>query len=75
MKLEKIGRTVHADGATEILYQYGEFQIESRKRMIAHANRSGSWAHTTYFLIRPDGTEKEYYSLTDAKAAAEVSDV
>jgi hypothetical protein len=27
--------------------------------------------HTSYFLIRPDGTEKEYYSLKDAKAAAE----
>ena len=27
--------------------------------------------HTTYWLIRPDGTEKEYRSLRDAKAAAE----
>lgn len=46
--------------------------IESRKRDIPHANGSGYWQHTTYFLIdRAYGVEKEYYRLSDAKEAAE----
>ena len=45
--------------------------IESRREAIPHANRSGVWFHTTYFLIKPDGTEKEYYTLKAAKEAAE----
>jgi hypothetical protein len=45
--------------------------IESRREAIPHANGSGVWYHTSYFLIRPDGTEKEYYTLKDAKKAAE----
>lgn len=69
----KTGRTVHANGETEITYEAEgtELKIESRKRAIPHASRSGSWMHTTYFLIRPDGTETEHYSLTRAKEAAE----
>ena len=46
------------------------YRIESRRRAIPHANRSGYWMHTSYFLI-VDGEEKEYFSLKDAKAAAE----
>ncbi len=58
-------------GDRTIRYVCGEWAIESRRRAIPHANGEGSWLHTTYFLIRPDGTEKEYYSLRDAKEAAE----
>ena len=74
MKWIKTGRTVHANGEAEITYEAEgtELKIESRKRAIPHAGgRSGVWYHTTYFVIRPDGTEKEYYSLTRAKEAAE----
>ena len=71
MKLEKIARTVHSDGSTEIRYRYGDYEIESRKKAIPHANGIGVWFRTTFFLIRPDGTEKEYWSLADAKKAAE----
>lgn len=45
--------------------------IESRRRLIPHASGSGGWLHTTYHLIRPDGTEKEYWRLRDAQRAAE----
>jgi len=45
--------------------------IESRKRAIPHANRSGVWYRTTYFVVSPDGTEKEYMTLGRAKEAAE----
>lgn len=64
---------VHSNGESEIVYEAEgtELKIESRKRAIPHANRSGSWMHTSYFLIRPDGTETEHYSLTRAKEAAE----
>ena len=48
------------------------FTIESRKRHIPHANGDGTWDHTTYFVLE-DGRElKEYWSLRDAKEAAEV---
>ena len=60
-------------GDRTIRYTSGKFAIESRRRSIPHSGRAGSWLHTTYFLIRPDGTEKEYHSMKDAKAAAEAA--
>ena len=60
-------------GSRTIRYRSGEYVIESRRRAIPHSGREGSWLHTTYFLIRPDGTEKEYHSMKDAKAAAEAA--
>ena len=48
------------------------FEIESRKRAIPHANESGVWYHTTYFLIdTATGFEREFWKLADAKQAAE----
>jgi hypothetical protein len=73
MNWTKTGRTVYGDGATTIRYQADgtDLVIESRKKAIPHAAKGGCWFHTSYFLIRPDGTEKEYWTLKDAKAAAE----
>ena len=75
MRWEKTGREVKANGESTVFYEStdGRFRIESRKRAIPHAGgRSGSWMHTSYYLIdSDDGTEKEYYSLKDAKEAAE----
>ena len=47
-------------------------RIESRRRAIPHSNRAGYWMNTTFFLIN-DGTgaQHEYYTLKDAKEAAE----
>lgn len=74
LKWEKIGRRVKADGSGVTTYgasgKTAGYRIESRKRAIAHASRSGSWLYTTYFLI-VGGQEKEYQRLQDAKAAAE----
>lgn len=72
MTWKKVGRTVRDDGSATTRYESGRFAIESRKRPIPHANgRPGVWFHTTYFLAKTDGSEKEYYSLKEAKAAAE----
>ena len=69
--------SVKVEGNGEKTIRYESFRntcsIESRKRAIPHANRSGVWFRTTYFLIQPDGTEKEYWTLAAAKKAAEES--
>lgn len=70
MNWKKTGRIVKDNGETTTIYEAGDFRIESRKKAIPHANGSGVWYHTTYFLITKDG-EKEYWQLRDAKEAAE----
>ena len=69
---KRTGRRVSADGTDTIYTAVGtSFTIESRKRHIPHANRSGTWDHTTYFVLR-DGYEMvEKHSLADAKEYAE----
>lgn len=72
MKWERTGRRVLANGESDTIYVSKDcpYRIESRKRAIPHNGREGYWMHTTYFLI--DGTEeKEFWSLSDAKDAAE----
>lgn len=68
----KTGREVNAEGSTTCYDGVGTpYSIESRKRHIPHANRSGTWDHTSYFVMR-DGEEiKERYTLKEAKAYAE----
>ncbi len=77
MRWERTGREVKANGestTTYISHNPEGWMIESRKKAIPHAGgRSGYWMHTTYFLLCGDGTEKEYYSLRDAKEAAEMN--
>jgi hypothetical protein len=69
----KTGITIRSNGEKTI--RYVSFRnpnaIESRRAAIPHANNNGFWYHTSYFLIRPDGTEKEYWTLAAAKEAAE----
>lgn len=69
----KTSTVIKAIGEKTIRYESSQTtnKIESRREAIPHANRSGVWFRTTYFLIRPDGTEKEYYTLKAAKEAAE----
>ena len=72
MKWVRLNKTVDIDGTT---IEYGapgtDLTIESRKRHIPHANGSGTWDHTTYFVIRSGEELKELYSLSDAKEYAE----
>ena len=69
----KTSRTVHGDGSAETRYEVAgtNYAVESGKRPIKHANGIGHWMHTSYWLIRLDGTEKEFWRLKDAKEAAE----
>lgn len=73
LKWEKTGRSVSA-GMTITTYEAPDsmYRIESRKKAIRHANGSGVWYHTTYFLIDESGEEKEYWRLQDAKDAAAI---
>ena len=74
MLWEKVAVQKGMDGAKTITYSASgcRFEIESRKRAIPHANGEGVWYHTTFFVIdTATGFEREYRSLTDAKAAAE----
>ena len=73
IKWEKIGRIFHGDGEVTITYasDSGRFTIESRKRNVPHAGRSGSWSHTSYFLLW-DGVElAEKGTLRGAKLLAD----
>lgn len=77
LKWEKTGRTVKSDGSSTTIYNAvgtaAKYRIESRKRQIPHANRPGTWAYTSYFLI-VGAQEKEYHRLQDAKESAEKMD-
>ncbi len=72
IKWIRTGKTVNEEGTT-IVYTNSKIDlvIESRKRHVPHASRSGFWDHTTYYVIHPNRTEREFYSLTDAKEFAE----
>lgn len=71
LKWEKIGKTVHDNGETEIRYQCRNLIIETRKRAIPHAGgQGGYWFHTTYFLIMPNGIGLEFYTMAAAKEYA-----
>lgn len=70
---KQTGKTIKGNGEKTITYQKTGNQniIESRKKQIQHANGIGYWFHTSYWLIRPDGSEKEYWKRIDAEKAAE----
>ena len=72
MKWIKTGKEVKGTGESTVYYESndGQFEIQSRKKAIPHANGIGHWMHTTYFLIH-DGKEEEYDLLCRAKEAAE----
>lgn len=66
-------KTVGDDGSQTIRYELSGsgYAVESRKRAIPHSNRGGVWFHTTYYLIYPDGQEKQFWVLSLAKKTAE----
>lgn len=69
----KTGRTVSTEGTT-VTYELSgtPYTVESRKRHIPHAGvRSGTWDHTSYFVLNNGEEVIEKYSLADAKAFAE----
>lgn len=72
IKWVKIGTTVNSEGRT-ITYQAenAPLTIESRLRHIPHANRFGTWDHTSYFVMKNGQDLAEKHSLRDAKEYAE----
>lgn len=73
LRWDKVCTTIKGDGSRITRYgsQGSRYKIESRKRFIPHANGIGTWQYTSYYLISPDGTEREYHRLRDAQKAAE----
>ena len=70
---KQTGKSIKATGEKTITYEKpgNPNRIQSRKERIEHANGIGYWFHTSYWLIRPDGSEKEYWKRIDAEKAAE----
>lgn len=72
MNWTKTDRHVTADGTTIIYKAEGTgYTVESRKRHIKHANGSGTWDHTSYFVLLNGQEIKERYTLRAAMAYAE----
>jgi len=65
---KKIDKSENSEGTTITYKAEGSvFLIQSRKRHIPHANREGTWDHTTYVVLCRGYVVKEFYSLKDAK--------
>lgn len=71
-KWEKIRKEISKEGTT-ITYSLPntEITIESRKRHISHANGSGTWDYTSYFILKNGQELAEKRSLKDAKEYVE----
>lgn len=69
----KTGRTVTPEGKTVTYTDLRKtgLTIESRKRHIPPANRSGTWDHTSYWVLRDGEKLKECHTLTAAKEWAD----
>ncbi len=69
MKWEKVGKRIGVEGTT-ITYRLQnapQYEIESRKRHIPHANGSGTWDHTTYVVLYHGLKVEEKMTLKAAK--------
>lgn len=72
MQWKRIGRAVSFEGTTVYYQAEGtDYTIESRKRHIPHASRSGTWEHTFYYVVKDGVDIKECARLSDAKEYAE----
>lgn len=69
----KTERTVGPEGTTVTYTDLREtgLTIESRKRHIPHANGSGTWDHTTYWVLRDREELAEHWTLAGAKVWAD----
>lgn len=72
MKWIKTCRTVSVSQGTTITYRLEgtPYTVESRKRPIPHANRVGTWDHTSYFVLKDGAEITEKHSLSRAKELA-----
>lgn len=69
---EKTGKAVTGEGTTITYTLAGTpYTVESRKRQIPHASRSGSWEHTTFAVLKGGQQVDTRHTLQDAKEIAE----
>ena len=73
VKWIKAGKRVSVGNGTTITYKLEgtPYTVESRKRPIPHANRSGTWDHTSYFVLKDGAEVAEKHTLGYAKEFAE----
>ena len=73
MKWVKTGKWVSATLGTKITYSLEgtPYTVQSWKRPIPHANRSGTWDHTSYFVQKDGENVAEKHTLRAAKEYAE----
>lgn len=72
MKWVRMGTRVNSDGTTITYGAAGtDYEIESRKRKVEHANRGGFWWHTTFWVVKDGKDIVQRWSLKDAKACVE----
>ena len=69
---EKIDKSVNSEGTTITYRGVGtQLLIQSRKRHVPHANREGTWEHTTYVVLDNGKEVVTKYRMMDAKQYAE----
>ena len=73
MKWVKTGKVVSVSNGTTITYRLEgtPYTVESRKRAIPHANGSGTWNHTSYFVLKDGAEMAEKHTLAKAKEYVE----
>ena len=73
LKWVKTGKTISVAKGTTITYRLEgtPYTIESRKRPVPHANRSGTWDHTSYFVLKDGAEMAEKHTLAKAKEYVE----
>ena len=74
MKWVKTCKRVIVGKGTTITYSLEgtPYTVESRKRPIPHANGSGTWDHTSYFVLKDGADVAEKHTLAKAKEYAEM---
>ena len=69
----KTGKWVSVLAGTKITYSLEgtPYAVQSWKRSIPHANRRGTWDHTSYFVLKDGAVVTEKHTLRAAKEYAE----
>ena len=73
MKWTKTKTVIRVSEGTTITYRLEgtAYTVESRKRHIPHANRPGTWDHTSYFVLKDGQEVAKKVTLGGAKKHAE----
>jgi len=78
LKWEKVGTEIFhgelGEAAKNITYRADgtDYEIQSRKRGVKHANGIGFWYHTTYWIMKDGKDLAEHYTMQRAKEKVEL---